>query len=115
MKKMMLAGLSAAGLVMSAGPVFAQDHNHSGHDHGAASEAPTMEECRAMHEEMMSEGVEHHDAAARQAMMENMDEQARTRMQQCHDMMQTMHGDGHHDDASAQEHGHHNADGGHRH
>ena len=49
MKKMMLAGLSAAGLVMSAGPVFAQDHNHSGHDHGAASEAPTMEECRAMH------------------------------------------------------------------
>ena len=48
-------------------------------------------------------------------MMENMDEQARTRMQQCHDMMQSMHGDGHHDDASAQEHGHHNDNGGHRH
>jgi hypothetical protein len=73
MKKMMLVGLRAARLVMAAGPALAQDHNHPGHDHGAASDALTMGECRAMHEEMMSEGVEHHYAATRQAKIKSED------------------------------------------
>ena len=115
MNKLVVAGLGAMSLTMLGGTAIAQDHNHGDHDHGAQSQMPTMEECRSMHDEMMGDNSDHHDQASRQAMMENMDEAKRTRMQQCHEMMQSMHGHGQDEDQAAQGHDHQAADTGHRH
>jgi hypothetical protein len=115
MKKMLVVSLGAVSLALVGGSAFAQDHSHGGHDHDAASQMPTMEECQAMHDEMMGDSSDHHDEASRRAMMENMDEAKRTRMQQCHEMMQSMHGHGQDEDQAVQGHDHQTADTGHRH
>ena len=115
MNKLVVAGLGAMSLTMLGGTAIAQDHNHGDHDHGAQSQMPTMEECRSMHDEMMGDNSDHHDQASRQAMMENMDEAMRTRMQQCHDMMQSMHDHGQGEEQNSGDHDHHSAGNGHRH
>ena len=115
MNKLVVAGLGAMSLTMLGGTAFAQDHNHGNHDHGAQSQMPSMEECRSMHDEMMGDNSDHHDETSRQAMMENMGEAMRTRMQQCHEMMQSMHDHGQSEEQASGEHDHQSAGNGHRH
>lgn len=106
MKTIIIAGIGAVGLALASGAALAQEHSHGAHDHAAATSMPTMAECHSMHEQMMGESSDHHDEASRQTMMENMDEGMRTRMHQCHEMMENMHDDGAADQQLSEGHDH---------
>jgi len=115
MNKIIAASAGVIGLTLIGGIAFAQEHSHGAHDHEATSQMPTMENCRAMHDEMMGESSDHHDETSRQAMMENMDEASQTRMRQCHQMMQNMHAEEHSDTQASEGHDHESSETEHQH
>ncbi|WP_339748670.1 hypothetical protein [uncultured Maricaulis sp.] len=101
MKPIILTLIASASLGVLGGSAWAQEHDHGAMNEESASSAPTMEDCRAMHHQMM-EGGATADTATDAPAMAGMSDAMRERMTQCHAMMEEAHGE----DADAMGHDH---------
>lgn len=85
MNKFVLAMMAASSLSLLGTAAFALDHHMAGE-----TAAPTHDECRALHQELMAD-VADGDTAARDAVIAGLDAETRARVDTCHAMMAAAH------------------------